>query len=46
MKTVLIVCHANTARSVMAQVMLERLLRERQGCCRRSTPGWRCATSG
>jgi protein-tyrosine phosphatase len=30
MKTVLIVCHANTARSVMAQVMLERLLRERQ----------------
>lgn len=29
MKTVLIVCHANTARSVMAQVMLEHFLRER-----------------
>ena len=26
MKTVLMVCHANTARSVMAQVLLERLL--------------------
>jgi protein-tyrosine phosphatase len=29
MKTVLIVCHANTARSVMAQVVLEHLLRQR-----------------
>jgi protein-tyrosine-phosphatase len=29
MKTVLIVCHANTARSVMAHVMLEHFLRER-----------------
>jgi protein-tyrosine phosphatase len=29
MTTVLIVCHANTARSVMAQVMLEHFLRER-----------------
>ena len=29
MKTVLIVCHANTARSVIAQVLLERMLRER-----------------
>src|SRR5262249_41352996 len=28
-KTVLIVCHANTARSVMAHVMLERMLAER-----------------
>ena len=27
--TVLIVCHANTARSVMAQVLLERMLVER-----------------
>ena len=27
--TVLIVCHANTARSVMAQVLLERMLRAR-----------------
>ena len=26
MKTVLMVCHANTARSVMAQVLLERML--------------------
>ena len=29
MKSVLIVCHANTARSVMAQVMLEHFLRQR-----------------
>jgi protein-tyrosine-phosphatase len=29
--TVLIVCHANTARSVMAQVLLERMLAERNG---------------
>ena len=29
MKTVLIVCHANTARSVMAHVMLERMLADR-----------------
>jgi len=28
-KTVLIVCHANTARSVMAHVMLERMLADR-----------------
>ena len=28
-KTVLIVCHANTARSVMAHMMLERMLAER-----------------
>ena len=26
MKTVLVVCHANTARSVMAQLLLERML--------------------
>ena len=31
MKTVLIVCHANTCRSVMAQAILERLLAERNG---------------
>jgi protein-tyrosine-phosphatase len=30
-KTVLLVCHANTSRSVMAQAMLERLLAERNG---------------
>lgn len=30
MRTVLIVCHANTARSVMAQVLLERMLAERE----------------
>jgi protein-tyrosine-phosphatase len=29
--SVLIVCHANTARSVMAQVMLERMLAARNG---------------
>jgi len=29
MKTVLVVCHANTARSVMAQALLERMLAER-----------------
>lgn len=29
MKTVLLVCHANTARSVMAQALLERMLAER-----------------
>jgi protein-tyrosine-phosphatase len=28
-KTVLIVCHANTARSIMAQALLERMLAER-----------------
>jgi len=28
-KTVLIICHANTARSVMAQILLERRLAER-----------------
>jgi protein-tyrosine-phosphatase len=28
-RTVLVVCHANTARSVMAQALLERLLAER-----------------
>ena len=28
-RTILVVCHANTARSVMAQAMLERLLAER-----------------
>jgi len=28
-KTVLLVCHANTARSVIAQVLLERMLAER-----------------
>jgi protein-tyrosine-phosphatase len=28
-RTLLIVCHANTARSVMAQVLLERMLAER-----------------
>jgi protein-tyrosine-phosphatase len=28
-KTVLIICHANTARSVMAHVLLERMLAER-----------------
>ena len=29
MKTVLFVCHANTARSIIAQVLLERMLAER-----------------
>lgn len=29
MRTVLLVCHANTARSVMAQALLERLLAQR-----------------
>lgn len=29
MKTVLMVCHANTARSVIAQILLERMLVER-----------------
>jgi protein-tyrosine-phosphatase len=29
LRTLLIVCHANTARSVMAQVLLERMLAER-----------------
>ena len=29
MKTVLLICHANTARSVMAHVLLERMLKER-----------------
>lgn len=29
MRTILLVCHANTARSVMAQALLERLLAER-----------------
>ncbi|PYM43377.1 MAG: hypothetical protein DME12_03810 [Candidatus Rokuibacteriota bacterium] len=31
MKTVLIVCHANTCRSVMAQALLEKMLAERNG---------------
>ena len=31
MKTVLLVCHANTARSVMAQALLEKMLTERNG---------------
>lgn len=31
MRTVLFVCHANTARSVMAQALLERMGRERDG---------------
>lgn len=31
MKTVLIVCHANTCRSVMAHVLLEKMLAERNG---------------
>ncbi len=30
MRTILLVCHANTARSVMAQALLERLLAERR----------------
>jgi len=30
-KTVLIVCHANTCRSVMAQALLEKMLAERNG---------------
>lgn len=30
MKTVLVVCHANTARSVMAQALLEKMLAERR----------------
>lgn len=34
MRTVLFVCHANTCRSVMAQVMLERLLAERDPAAR------------
>ena len=29
MKTVLLVCHANTARSVIAHVLLEKMLAER-----------------
>jgi len=33
-KTVLIVCHANTARSIMAQVLLERMLAERDAAHR------------
>lgn len=31
MKTVLLVCHANTARSVMAQALLEQMLAQRNG---------------
>ncbi len=31
MKTVLFVCYANTARSVMAQALLEQLLQQRDG---------------
>lgn len=34
MKTVLIICHANTARSVMAHVLLERTLAERDAADR------------
>jgi len=30
-KTVLLVCHANTCRSIMAHVLLEKLLAERNG---------------
>jgi protein-tyrosine-phosphatase len=30
-KTVLLVCHANTARSVMAQALLEQMLAQRNG---------------
>ena len=33
-KTVLIICHANTARSVMAHVLLERMLAERDAADR------------
>jgi protein-tyrosine-phosphatase len=32
--TVLVVCHANTARSVMAQILLERMLAERDAAHR------------
>jgi protein-tyrosine-phosphatase len=30
-KTVLLVCHANTARSIMAQALLEQMLRQENG---------------
>ncbi len=40
MRTVLFVCHANTCRSVMAQVLLERMLAER------SAPGGIRVASG
>ena len=30
MRTVLLVCHANTCRSVMAHVLLEKMLAERE----------------
>jgi protein-tyrosine-phosphatase len=33
-KTVLLVCHANTCRSVMAQVLLDKMLAERNGRAR------------
>lgn len=41
MKHILMVCHANTARSVMAQLMLERMLAERgvNGAIRVSSGG-------
>ncbi|MEK7715311.1 MAG: hypothetical protein AAB387_07670 [candidate division NC10 bacterium] len=41
MKTVLIVCHANTCRSVMAHVLLERMLADRDaiGAIRVSSGG-------
>lgn len=41
MKTVLFVCHANTARSVMAQALLERLLQRTDG-----TPDIRVRSAG
>ena len=34
MKNVLLVCHANTCRSVMAHVLLEQMLEERQAGAR------------
>ena len=34
MRTVLLVCHANTCRSVMAHVLLEKMLAEREACGR------------
>lgn len=34
MTSVLLICHANTARSVMAQVLLEEMVRKRNGSAR------------